>query len=453
MGKNKFYLLILILVLCTFLMIGGLCAWGILVNNNMKADMEEPQKEAPNVVVEIIKDKLTPKKEYVKDDIPINISQWDEGVSPVGALIWPLKNLELYSEIPTGTNAKELVIDTVPKGTPLVVEAEQDNYFNVVFAGNSGVIDARYCLINLPDYLGDLLEYNITNSYSSIFMAHDYILYGITDTVVTGYENINMGDGEYLVPYLYPCAKKLQPVAETVIADGYKLRIYDAFRPYVATRYIYDTVDSYIDCQVPERDENGVEMVEFDEEGNALLNKKTYPPVGSVVAYDGSIRLNDLTTIIAPAGTVTEYPIGSLIGENGAVMDETGTVLGTLYLPTENEGITNSEDLTYKAVITGGGYRLGAFLAQVSSAHNKGIALDLTLCDPETGEDLKMQSNIHDLSYHSVISNNNDNANLLAKYMKEGGFNGLSSEWWHFQDDDTRNKLGINFMLENGVSP
>ena len=263
MGKNKFYLLILILVLCTFLMIGGLCAWDILVNKNRKADTGEPQKEAPNVVVEIMREKLTPKKEYVKDDIPINISQWDEGVSPVGALIWPLKNLELYSEIPTGTNAKELVIDTVPKGTPLVVEAEQDNYFNVVFAGNSGVIDAEYCLINLPDYLGDLLEYNITNSYSSIFMAHDYILYGITDTVVTGYENINMGDGEYLVPYLYPCAKKLQPVAETVIADGYKLRIYDAFRPYVATRYIYDTVDSYIDCQVPQRDENGVEMVEF----------------------------------------------------------------------------------------------------------------------------------------------------------------------------------------------
>ena len=334
MGKNKFYLLILILVLCTFLMMGGLCAWEILVNKNRKADTGEPQKEDPNVVVEIIREKLTPNKEYVKDDIPINISQWDEGVSPVGASIWPLKNLELYSEIPTGTNAKELVIDTVPKGTSLVVEAEQDNYFNVVFDGNSGVIDSGYCLINLPDYLGDLLEYNITNSYSSIFMAHDYILYGITDTVVTGYENINMGDGEYLVPYLYPCAKKLRPVAETVIADGYKLRIYDAFRPYVATRYIYDTVNSYIDCQVPKRDENGVEMVEFDEEGNALLNKKTYPPVGSVVAYDGSIRLNDLTTIIAPAGTVTEYPIGSLIGENGAVMDETGTVLGTLYLPT-----------------------------------------------------------------------------------------------------------------------
>ena len=201
-------------------MMGGLCAWEVLVNKNRKADTGEPQKEDPNVVVEIIREKLTPNKEYVKDDIPINISQWDEGVSPVGALIWPLKNLELYSEIPTGTNAKELVIDTVPKGTSLVVEAEQDNYFNVVFDGNSGVIDSGYCLINLPDYLGDLLEYNITNSYSSIFMAHDYILYGITDTVVTGYENINMGDGEYLVPYLYPCAKKLRPVAETVIADG-----------------------------------------------------------------------------------------------------------------------------------------------------------------------------------------------------------------------------------------
>ena len=62
MGKNKFYLLILILVLCTFLMMGGLCAWEILVNKNRKADTGEPQKEDPNVVVEIIREKLTPNK-------------------------------------------------------------------------------------------------------------------------------------------------------------------------------------------------------------------------------------------------------------------------------------------------------------------------------------------------------------------------------------------------------
>ena len=33
------------------------------------------------------------------------------------------------------------------------------------------------------------------------------------------------------------------------------------------------------------------------------------------------------------------------------------------------------------------------------------------------------------------------------------GMNGLSSEWWHFQDDDTREAIGLNSALDTGVSP
>lgn len=487
MGKGKFYSLIFTLVIVTIIVIGGLCAWTIL-GPRMFSDAkgvdeitDSPQKK--NVMIEIIRDKFSDgdETEAVQDDIPINIAKQDDGeVTPVGALVWPLKELELYSDVPSGGNTKELLITKVKKGSALVVDSNKDDYFYVNYNGEAGYIDGRYCLINLPDYLGDMLEYNITNSYSSIFMAHDYKLYGITDTVLTGYENVAMGDGEYLVPYLYPCANKLKVVAERVLNDGYKLKIYDAFRPYNATRFLYDTVNSYINLPVPDKDAEGNEIVEFDEDGMPLFLKASYPPVGSVIAFDGSIRLNDLTTIVAPPGTVTEYPVGSMIVENGAVIDPNGTVLGVITLPAEQTtqvdpvtGLpatadsgtagtattemravaTPSSGMTYQMVITGGTYNLGAFLAKVSSAHNKGIALDLTLCDKETGQDVEMQTAMHDLSYNSVISKNNDNAKLLAKYMKEGGFNDLTSEWWHFQDDDTRHKLGINFLLEEGVSP
>ena len=27
------------------------------------------------------------------------------------------------------------------------------------------------------------------------------------------------------------------------------------------------------------------------------------------------------------------------------------------------------------------------------------------------------------------------------KYMKEAGYNDLFSEWWHFQDDETKEKM------------
>ncbi|MBQ7562548.1 MAG: D-alanyl-D-alanine carboxypeptidase family protein [Lachnospiraceae bacterium] len=97
-------------------------------------------------------------------------------------------------------------------------------------------------------------------------------------------------------------------------------------------------------------------------------------------------------------------------------------------------------------------FKLSAFLAIQVSAHNRGIALDMTMMDFETGEDLAMQTNMHDPSFHSILAANNENADILAGYMKEAGFNGLSSEWWHFQDDITRNEIGLTSYLEEGVS-
>ena len=32
------------------------------------------------------------------------------------------------------------------------------------------------------------------------------------------------------------------------------------------------------------------------------------------------------------------------------------------------------------------------------------------------------------------------------------GMNGLSSEWWHFQDDATKQAIGLNSSLYQGVS-
>ena len=79
------------------------------------------------------------------------------------------------------------------------------------------------------------------------------------------------------------------------------------------------------------------------------------------------------------------------------------------------------------------------------------MALDLTLERADTGEELKMQTAMHDLSYHSAQSANNELANLLKDYMFAVGFAGLSSEWWHFQDDEVYAALKPA-SVQNGVS-
>ena len=73
-----------------------------------------------------------------------------------------------------------------------------------------------------------------------------------------------------------------------------------------------------------------------------------------------------------------------------------------------------------------------------------GIALDLTL-ETLDGEELEMQTRMHDLSWYATIDRNNENADLLNKYMTGAGFAILRSEWWHFQDNETRDALELDY--------
>lgn len=75
------------------------------------------------------------------------------------------------------------------------------------------------------------------------------------------------------------------------------------------------------------------------------------------------------------------------------------------------------------------------------SAHNKGVAVDLTIKDVRTGKELEMPSKIMTLGEESSertwyyrYTKESKNAKLLRKYMTHAGFLTLSTEWWHFQD-------------------
>lgn len=87
----------------------------------------------------------------------------------------------------------------------------------------------------------------------------------------------------------------------------------------------------------------------------------------------------------------------------------------------------------YKAFVTEGGYRLSAFLARDASNHNYGVAVDIALVDMETGEEVEMQTPMHELSPLAATKNNTYMADMLATWMKSYGFTGIVSEWWHFE--------------------
>ncbi len=272
---------------------------------------------------------------------------------------WGLMELNLY-----GDAGRQEKIGTIPMDRAFCILGEENGSLLVGTPAGSGYVNANYCMIDLPDYVGSLCDYRITNSVSSIYMVHGVYMEGMTGKVITGYEAVALPDGGYLAPLLYPTAQKFIAAALALGEDGYRLRIYDSFRPHIATRAVYDQAMKLMDEPVSQ--------------------------------------------------------------EEGA--------------------------LTYRQLMTGDRYSLWDFLAAGISKHNRGIAVDVALLDAATGEELRMQSDIHDLSWHAATAYNDANASMLADYMRAAGFGTLSSEWWHFQDMETLNTLEPPYRSQ-GVTP
>ncbi len=309
--------------------------------------------------------------------------------TPVGCLVWTVKPVYIYS----GVDKKEIIGET--GDSSYCVLSEDSGMFYVRFGGGYGYIDSSYCMINLPDYFGDLCAYDITNSYASLFTIHEYEIKHITGRDITGYENVRLGYGEYLVPLLYPTAEKLLTAALAARDDGYRIKITDAFRPQTATYDLYDWTDELLDEPVPDYTYSGIVM-------------------------------DDLPDI-------------PLISE----------IAGDLPEDTDWDTVEQIEYLKYSDLLSGGIYTLSDFFENGSSTHNMGIALDVTL--EWGGEEVKMQTSMHDVSCYSEILRNNWNAELLSGYMSSAGFNTSSSKWWHFEDNASAGTLNLAYRL-NGVS-
>ena len=310
--------------------------------------------------------------EYVSESDVIDVTT---ELSPLYCTIWPLMELPLYES----SDAESETLASVPAASTLCVLAEEDGFFLVRYGETYGYLSSSYCMINLPEYMGKLISYDITNSYASKYAVHGYEIPEVTGEVVKGYEHVCLAEGVYLAPYLYPCCEKLYTAANAALEQGYRLKIYDSYRPNQATVDIYNKAELMTNQPVPELD---------------------------------------------------------IYGE----------------VPEELPELAEGQTLTYRMLWEDGTYGLPNFLAKGGSMHNMGIALDLTLERVDSGEELEMQSDMHDLSIYSVINRDNDEALILDNIMKAAGFGGLTSEWWHFQDNETRKNLSLNTYMWAGVS-
>jgi zinc D-Ala-D-Ala dipeptidase len=79
------------------------------------------------------------------------------------------------------------------------------------------------------------------------------------------------------------------------------------------------------------------------------------------------------------------------------------------------------------------------------SRHNRGAAVDITLVSLKDGKELAMPSGYDEFSekahrnYMGASAEEIRNRELLERIMEKHGFKGLHTEWWHFDDVNSKN--------------
>lgn len=386
-----------------------------------------------------------PDSEFAAYSEPVEITT---GAKLLYSTIWPLMDQKVYGDVEC---TQEL--GTAAAGSAWCVIGQEGDLLKIRFAGQEAYIDSSYCMINLPEYIGQLCEYDITNSYYSIYLVHEFGIANVSGTVITGYEDVQVGEDEYLVPLLFPTAQKLIKAGEAAREQGYTLKIYDSYRPKNATDRIYALTGAILDDPVPVSTFSGKRVTDLDlldweyeeeeEEETPPEEIPEEPDTGETTEPSTEESTQDSTDEPSedPADESTEDAAAPEKKRAAAAQTE----------EEEEPWYGLMRGLTYEILMTNDGeYLLSAFLAPGNSRHNYGVALDLTLVD-ENGNELAMQTSMHDLSWYSASKRNNTNAYTLYKIMTGAGFKDLFSEWWHFQDNEIYEANELE-PLKTGIS-
>lgn len=88
------------------------------------------------------------------------------------------------------------------------------------------------------------------------------------------------------------------------------------------------------------------------------------------------------------------------------------------------------------------------------SIHNSGFAVDVTLVDMQ-GHELEMPTGFDDFSDRasrmstSISKTAAKNLAILTDAMIKHGFKTISTEWWHYYDEDLRERIPLDIPLED----
>ena len=161
-----------------------------------------------------------------------------------GAICWVVTDIKCKVY-----NKKEyVIINKYSKGK--IIKEYSYKYVIVQFDNKVIVkLDKKFILINLPNVMQEEVIYSITNAISAIYNINGSNIPEVTREVL--YPNMtNINDLK--VPLMYRTAEKLYKAERDFLKQGLTIKIYDTYRPYKVTKYLYEKTLKIADKHVDE---------------------------------------------------------------------------------------------------------------------------------------------------------------------------------------------------------
>ncbi len=374
MKKNNLAIIIsLIVILISGILLFNYKSFG---NPSNKIPSQNSHKEPIN-----IEEKEEDAQNIIIDNNKVNVPLYSENLE------LPINGATGYTSIKMYLlNDKGEAIRELDAGTPFTILAENNEYFKVSLQDNTiGLLEHKYCLINLPDVIPSIV-YDNTNSYRSIFKSNGEDLPDITNMALYNAKTYNerLQRHEFLMPVLYGMAKKICQVQQNALKNGESLVIYEAFRPYEVQMKVSASLET---------------LMNSNEEVYKLINTAPWSK-GWFIATTLSNHQRGfaIDTSLVKITKSSTYKVGKYEIFN---IDEYE----------EYDMPTKMHELSSKAA---------TFTTPVSSSSKTAF---------------------RNAKYADTM---NEPAIKLQNYCIDNGLSPLSSEWWHFNDLDCKDATDNN---------
>lgn len=308
----------------------------------------------------------------------VSIYQGDFELPLDGATGYASVALDVKNDLSTSST----VLSQLNPGAVFTILKEQDDWLQIQTETIIGWVQKPYILINLPDVIPSII-YKNTNVDNSVFRSSGESIPNITDSSLydsKGY-NTRLNREEYIMPVLFPMAKKIMAAQKMALNENNTLIIYEGFRPFSVQMKIAEELQK-LALSNPEVMQGisqapwSIDWFISTKVSNHQVGYAIDVSLGKVIQLGEEIIGNYL---IKPVVNYEEYLMQTNIHE------------------------LSTQSAIYSAPVT----------VHSSTAWEQAIALPAV----------------------------NQYTFLLQKYMTNNGLTPLASEWWHFNDLDSLNLL------------